>query len=302
MTPPHRQRSSTSDERRPSFARPARAGVWVVLLLCCTAGCTGFVYNRLDSMAGWYLENLVSLDAAQSNALRAWLTETLQWHRESELVKYSQFLRELAAHAARPADRALYARIETTFEQYWSQLIDKTAPQATHWLLALSPEQVAELDRNLTQRSQERAKDDIERLAAGEWHAERARDLQKQLKRWTGSVSGPQRQLIVAAAGGFEPTHEDWLQSQQQWRAALRAALLDDAAREDKERLILQLLHEPNRQWTAAYRTKNERNREHAFAVLAKLDATLSPVQRRHLQQELTALAEKLDDLTEKKS
>ena len=72
------------------------------------------MYNRLDTLAAWYVGNLVSLDDQQRSNLRAWLAQTLEWHRESELGRYAQFLRELVrgSRTARPS-RAGYSERST---------------------------------------------------------------------------------------------------------------------------------------------------------------------------------------------
>src|SRR5262249_38074063 len=44
----------------------------VVLLVASAAGCAKLVYNRLDTLAAWYVGNLVSLDQRQSSDLRTW--------------------------------------------------------------------------------------------------------------------------------------------------------------------------------------------------------------------------------------
>src|SRR5690606_33781940 len=57
----------------PSFRRKPIAAVLVVLCLV-LSGCTArFIYNRLDTVATWYFQSLVSLNDAQRSELRAWL-------------------------------------------------------------------------------------------------------------------------------------------------------------------------------------------------------------------------------------
>jgi hypothetical protein len=94
----------------------------------------------------------------------------------------------------------------------------------------------------------------------------------------------------------IQPTTNDWLESQRQWRAALKEAFSN---REDAEKRILQLLREPDTQWTAQYKTKEAVNREQMLSLLAALDASLTPAQRGRMQRELTTLAERLEALTE---
>src|ERR1044071_7467631 len=64
----------------------------VLLLAVSAAGCAKLMYNRLDMLAAWYIGDLVSLDEQQRSDLRAWLGQTLQWHRASELSRYASFL------------------------------------------------------------------------------------------------------------------------------------------------------------------------------------------------------------------
>jgi len=69
--------------------------------------------------------------------------------------------------------------------------------------------------------------------------------------------------------------------------------------RDTAEERILQLLREPDLQWTAQYKTKETSNREQFLSLLTALDASLTPAQRERMQRELTTLAERLEALTE---
>ena len=72
--------------RRSRFPRAAARWVAVVAVAIGLAGCgLGLVYPRLDSVVGFYVEGLVTLDKAQSAALKRTLASNLDWHRQSEL-------------------------------------------------------------------------------------------------------------------------------------------------------------------------------------------------------------------------
>ena len=47
----------------------------LVVLAGTLAGCTNFFYNRLDTLAAWYVQDLVSLDDSQRSDLRTWLND-----------------------------------------------------------------------------------------------------------------------------------------------------------------------------------------------------------------------------------
>jgi hypothetical protein len=268
----------------------------VVLLAASAAGCAKLVYNRLDTLAALYVGNLVSLDDQQSSDLRTWLAQTLQWHREKELGRYATFLRELSSEVARPSSRAAYQRRFGQVEGFVSDFAAQTAPQASRLLLELTPAQVEELLANLEEKSQERSAESLQEIRKGSWQEKRVKDTQRQVKRWTGTITQEQKLLVREMSQQIQPTTHEWLESQRRWRAALGDAFSNRGTAQER---ILQLLREPDTQWTAQYKTKEASNREQVLSLLTALDASLTPAQREHMQRELTALAERLDALTE---
>ena len=272
----------------------------VLLLAVSATGCAKLVYNRLDTLGAWYVGNLVSLDDQQRSNLRAWLAQTLEWHRESELDRYASFLRELSAEVAQPSGRATYQRALDRVAGFATDFTAQTAPQAARLLMELSPAQVEEFLANLEEKSMERSADDRESISDGTWQADRVKSVQRQVKRWTGTVTEEQKLLVREMSQHIQPTTPEWLESQHQWRAALGDALGDAFSNPDTaQERILQLLREPDTQWTAQYKTKEASNREQVLSLLAALDASLTPAQRQRMQRELTILAERLEALTE---
>jgi hypothetical protein len=264
-------------------------------------GCTNFFYNRLDTLAAWYVQDLVSLDEDQRSDLRATLESTLQWHRQSELVRYAKFLRELAEQSARPGNARTYKAIEEQVEGFGARLVEQATPDAARLLMSLTPAQLNEFETNLAEKSRERNEKNLKALAQGKWHDKRAKDIEKQLRRWTGSITKEQQLLIAEQSKRFDSTTADWLESQARWRQAMFGALRErftagssPAAVEER---ILALLRTPENQWTRAYQTKAAQNREQSLAVLESIDASLTAAQRAHLQSELTELAQQLETM-----
>ena len=272
----------------------------VLLLAASASGCAKLVYNKLDSLGTWYVGNLVSLDDQQRSSLRTWLTQTLEWHRESELKRYASFLRELSAEVAQPVGRGAYQRALDRVEGFVADFTAQTAPQAARMLMELSPAQVEEFLANLEEKSNERSEDDREAIREGTWQADRIKNTQQQVKRWTGTVTEEQKLLVREMSQHIQPTTAEWLESQRQWRSALHEGLRAAFSNRDTaQERILQLLREPDSQWTAQYKTKEASNREQVLSLLAALDASLTPPQRERMQRELTTLAERLEVLTE---
>src|SRR4030095_1579470 len=159
--------------------------LWCVLLLAASAtGCAKFMYNRLDTLAAWYIGDLVSLDDQQRADWRAWLGQTLEWHRASELGRYATFLREFSAEIAQPAGRDTFQRAFDRVEGFFGDFTAQTAPQATRLLLELTPAQGEELLTNLEEKSNERSEDERDAIRDGKWQAKQIKSTQRQLKRW----------------------------------------------------------------------------------------------------------------------
>ncbi len=267
--------------------------------LIAIAGCTSpFVYNRLDTLVAWYLEGLVTLNKTQRRDLRAWLGETLDWHRDTELTRYAQFVRTLSQDAAAKVQPATFERAERQFQSFTSELAARSAPEAARLLLDLSDSQVEELIGSLEEKAEERLEEEQKLIEKGRWHERRAKQITKQFRRWVGRATSQQQQLIQNTAEKLQPSYPEWLESQRAWRTALLKAL--EKRREDADKAAAEavaLLTDPDRYWTSAYRSKQQSNRAHTMDLLIALDATLTEEQRTELQQRLLKFAEQLESL-----
>ncbi len=268
---------------------PVPGALLGVLVLLCLGGCTASaLYSRVDTLAGWYIGSLVSLDDEQRSQVQQWLTETLEWHRSSELNRYATFLRDLAIRSAAPAPLAAHEQALQRAEGFWDDLLQQAAPQASVLLRELSPAQVEELIGNIDEQNRERAAEKEKDTEV--WRRDQQKSLTRFVKRWTGTITGTQKELIEATCATIEPTRSEWLENQQSWTRALEAALAaGDTAR------VGDLLRYPRRQWTAEYLQKEQANRQRYLEFAVQLDASLTGAQRAHLQRDLHKLADKLD-------
>ena len=135
------------------------------MLLCLLAACssTTFVYNRLDSILPWYLDDYVDLNNTQDRQLDEMLAPFLAWHRQQELPRYVALLEQVEADLDGPVSAAEVAGIYAGIEDAWLRLQDKSLD----WLLALgaslSDEQVQEFLEELNERQEEYEEEYLER-------------------------------------------------------------------------------------------------------------------------------------------
>jgi len=76
--------------RQERVSAPRRALLGFVLLVAILSGCsaTQFIYNRVDILIRWYLDDYVSLDRDQQARFTTRLDALLEWHRLEELPVY----------------------------------------------------------------------------------------------------------------------------------------------------------------------------------------------------------------------
>jgi len=270
-----------------------------LLGLLLLAGCTSsFVYNRLDTLARWYVGSLVTLDDTQQADLRDWLGRSLAWHRTSELGRYEQFLRDLSNRVSTGPDPSRIQEVLKQAEGFIGDLVGRMAPEAAQLLVTLRPPQVEEFLGNLEKRNREELDEERERTPADR-EKRRLRSMTRTLERWTGSVTPEQKSLLERTvadlnAAGLLGETDEWLASQTAWRDAMRVALAKGASASNE---VETLLRDPQRTYTDAHRAAEAEQRRRFLQLAVELDALLTPKQRATLATKLTDLAQDLKAL-----
>lgn len=275
-----------------------RAAILVVAALAVASCTSSLFYNRLDTVASWYVGNLVTLNENQQNALRGWLARTLAWHRGNELERYEGFLRELAGQVASGPDPSLYRKSVQQAETFMQDLAGRLAPEAAGLLLSLQPAQIDELLANLEERDLEELDEERERTDADR-SKRRTRSLTRQLERWTGTATDEQKAIIERTVGtmtaaGLLGEDEEWFASQAAWRKELKAAL---GSGDDNRAQVEALLRDPSRSHSAAHVQAEAAERQQFLDLVIELDATLTDRQRITLSRKLTELAQDISAL-----
>jgi hypothetical protein len=280
--------------------RPGALTRWlaVVALAVGLTGCgLGLVYPRLDTVVGFYIEGLVTLDKAQSAELTRILAGNLEWHRRSELDRYSAFLRELAVAVERGAGRDDWLAAGRRTEEYWRRVFEQAAPGYAGLAATFTDAQVAELLENL-ERQDEKDRREFESRTPGQSAARREKSMRRAIERFTGPLTPAQRALIrehVASSPSFMP---EWLENRRVWRAELADALAGRRAGAEFEVRMQVLVARPDELWTPRYRAAIEQRRESLVDFVAALDATLTTPQRASARRQLLVLADEVQGLT----
>jgi hypothetical protein len=175
----------------------------LLLALLVLGGCssTTFVYNRLDFLLPWYLDDYVELNTVQDQFLDDQLQPFLAWHRDLELPLYLQIL---------------IAAISLEFEDAWFRLEDR----ALDWLLALgerlTEEQVQEFLASLWEQQEKYEKKYLKR-SDQEYRRDSYDSLVDNLQDYLGRLDKDQKQALENASEQLMRSDGIWLRERASW-------------------------------------------------------------------------------------
>lgn len=275
-----------------------RRGALLATVACLVVtGCAAqILYNRLNFLVPWYFGSRVSLSDTQEADLNAAVAAAMAWHRQSELSRYSEFLRTLARQTKQPFSRRQIEDTLDDMEVFWAALVTQLAPGASRWLDSLSPAQADELLASFA-KDDANLREEYCEPQPGKLVAKRAKAIGRSVKYWTSSLDDRQRSIIERAAADMRPTGCDWLESRARWRATLRNLLAESGDAAAIEAPLRELMLNPEQTWTAAYVEGFEANRSRLIDMFAELDATWNAEQRGRAARKLEKFADDLDEL-----
>lgn len=224
------------------------------LLGACSS--TRLAYRFADQGILWWLDDYVSLDRQQEATLRQQLGVLRDWHCESELPRYSQWLGELRREMADgelPPERIEHYRRQVA--EFATPLSARLVPVATHLLASLSDAQVTELTANMVREQQEYG----DRYLGGNRQERSAERVTERAERWLGTLNSRQRTIINDWTRGRQEQTRIWLEGRGRWQQAL-AGLLEERDQADFGSRLGDLILNASDYQGEAYRRMMEKN------------------------------------------
>jgi hypothetical protein len=275
--------------------RKAAGVLLVVGLVTLLGGCssTTFIYNRLDGIIPWYLDDYVELDDAQERQLDGLLAEFLAWHRRQELPRYVALLDRISADLDRSVSTEQITAIYAEMERAWLRLQDASLD----WLLtlgeSLSEAQVRQFLAYLQDKQEEFEQEYLER-SDREFREDSYEALEDSLQDYLGRLSTEQRGRLRAASLDLQRSDAVWLQERAVWLQRLELLLQRQPGWQQQLREAIALRNETV---SERYRAAYEHNLEVICGAVAEVLDSRSEKQDRRLRAELRDLREDLQTL-----
>lgn len=196
----------------------------VSLLVLSACSGTTFLYNRLDFLLPWYVDDYAELTGAQETYLDELISPFLAWHRAQELPRYVRILSDIEASLDEPETRVGIEAIFAEFERAWLRLED----EALDWLLnlgaQLSDEQIEGFLEVLWEQQAGYKEVYLERTDE-EFYEDSYGNLKDNAKDFLGTLSDEQRDLLFLSSRRLLRSDEVWLQERADWFTQLAVLL-----------------------------------------------------------------------------
>lgn len=277
----------------------SRMGASVRVAVCagllCLGACSGttFVYNQLDNILPWYIDDYVNLDGSQEQQLDEELQPFLAWHRQQELPRYVQLLNEVDTSLGQAITVQEVAVIYDDIEVAWLRLEE----ESLGWLLelggTLSDEQVQDFLAYLQERQEEYEEEYLPRTEA-EYREETYDSFVDSFGDYMGRLDAGQRERLQRASAEMERSDGAWLQERAAWLQRLAVMMQREPGWQQRVREAVAARGETV---SEHYREVYQHNLEVIFSTVADMLNGRSEKQDRRLRRELAGLREDLQTL-----
>jgi len=199
---------------------------------------TTFVYNRLDFILPWYLDDYAELNGEQEEHLDTLLSPFLSWHRSQELPRYIDVLEHIETTLDQPLTPEDVASISTEFERAWFRL----EGEALDWLLelgaSLSDEQMDSFMAALWEQQHEYEEKYLER-SEEEFYEDSYDNLVDSTQDYLGKLSPGQRDLLLESSRRLMRSDRAWLEERTVWLGQMGPLLQRDPGWQQRMRAAI---------------------------------------------------------------
>lgn len=254
-------------------------------------------YDHLDTLAQWKIADYVSFNDAQQRQFDQSFDALWAWHRKTQLPRYADLLREIAAGVGGPPPAARIDGWLTRAEELGKTVAQRADAPTAALLATLSDAQVQHLIEQIARDRRHRA-EKWARRSAEQRRDQQERKMRDRLEDWIGDLDAAQRQRLHQWAQQRKPTTELGLAVYQAWNARLASVLKTRRQDGFQQRFDALFTDDVNPDQTRLD-ALNQSNRANWVALVSDLGASLSEAQRAHLQHRLRDTADQLQQLAD---
>ena len=197
-----------------------------LIILIFLTGCssTTFVYNRIDFLLPWYLASYVDLSRDQKKYLDELLIPFFSWHRHEELPRYAGIINSVEEILDSEVKVENIVLITQDVEESWFRLED----ELLLWMLPLTKDLSDEQIFNFLQVMQTKTIESENKYLKRNdqvYQKDSYNRLRKNLRRFIGTMSKEQLDLVKIASKSMRRVDTEWIQNRKNLVANLGSIL-----------------------------------------------------------------------------
>ena len=211
------------------MCRIGKAAIIGVLMLLTGCGAVRLAYNTAPQIAWWWLDGYMDFSSTHSPRVKEGLEQWFNWHRQTQLTEYANWLALQGKRVAEPTTAAELCAVFDQGREKFQPAIDRALLISSELLPTLGLAQIAHLEQQYTKKNAEFRDQNITASADARRKLRKKRAIES-AERLYGKMQPAQLRVIDAnlAASPYDPAEAM-------------------AARETRQRDILQTL----RRWVA---------------------------------------------------
>ncbi len=259
------------------------------------------LYNQLDWLLPWYLDDYVSLNDQQQGVFEKQLESAIQWHRQHQLPQYADFLDRLAVFAEDGLDGKEIDSVYLDTRGFIDLLIEGLVLQFSDLIGHIDDRQLAELSNNLEQKNLQFRKKYIDTEETIQ-RDKRAEEKLKSIEFWTGSVTEQQKKIVERWSQSYLLMGQEYLESRLRWQQRLKQVLKQRVGQTDVTSQLLSLVRQRREMRSETFFDKKRFNDRVDKQLYLDLDKSLYSQQRAFLLKRLKSTARDFRELAEQDS
>jgi len=272
------------------------------LLVFILQGCSTLKlgYNKVDSLAYWWLDGYADFSSAQSAKLQPALEQLMRWHREQELPSYAALLQQAQGLAG---DNIAPAQVCSTWDAVQTRidvLAAKALPALTEVALDMSPRQLAHIERQWAKKNTT-WQDDWLKGTPTQREQKRLEAMVDRYESFYGDLNPAQTKLLLQqikqSAWTPEWGWQDRLQKQQQLMRVMRSFQTQTPTADQAQEALKTVYQNWTSTSTGAGFEMRQRWMQQSCAHVAQLHNTTTAAQRLKAVQRIKAYLSDVKDL-----
>lgn len=198
------------------------------LFLSTLACSSGLVYQNLDWVIPWYVDDYVELSEQQQAEFDLVLEQALVWHKTQELPRYRHYLQTVQAKLDRPLSEGDVQDLQTflsgAFKTLQKEIVPKVLPLAKN----LTKEQQARFWREMNKKQTEYEEEFLSR-SEDEYREDLNEKYTQFLARFLGTLTETQDLIVEAKVKEIIRADDIWIKARRAWLDEVRVQYESDA-------------------------------------------------------------------------